>query len=151
MNTKTFEQIRTEYEQAREQERKELAEYLKDEFNKNNDYKELYVVIGARAGKGKNNYTNHGTIPAFNLENWKWVELKSEYHDFNCIISLNMIDVDQQTKNFHALYDRIGIIISSNKVPNKKQICTNIDLPLNDEKKKQIFEIVVREYDLYRI
>lgn len=59
-----------------------------------------------------------------------------------------MIDVDQTSRNFHALYDRIGLIISSD-TPYTKQICTNIDLPLVDETKEKILNLVIYEYDLY--
>lgn len=145
----TFEQIRKEYEQIREKERLSLAEYLKEQLKKNKYYEFLSVKSKGLAGKGRKDYTNHNTIPAYNLENWKWVEINAEYNTFNCIVSLNMIDIDQQTGNFHALYDRIGIIITSDKAPYKKQICTDLDLPLNDEKRKRIFDIVVKEYDLY--
>ncbi len=145
-----FEQIRDEYEKAREEERLALVEYLEEHLKKCKDCEFLYVISKSRAGKGIKNYTNNGTIAEFNLNNWKWVEVKSKYNTFDCIISLNMIDADHKTGAFHALYDRIGlIIISSDKFPYKKHICTNMDLPLNDEKRECIFELLVKEYSLY--
>lgn len=110
---------------------------------------DLSVAIKGRVGRGAYNYTNHGTIPKYNLSNWKWVTVMSDDKDFDCTISLNMVDMDKVTGNFHALYDRIGFIISSKKYSYTKKICTSIDLPLENKDMERIYEKVIEEYKQY--
>lgn len=77
MDEQEFKDIRNKYEQARENERLALTEYLKKHLK---NYGDLSVVNGGRAGKGAKKYTNHKTISEFNLDNWKWVEVKSKHN-----------------------------------------------------------------------
>lgn len=61
----TFEEVKAEYEQQREQERIGLLEYLST--HKAIKAAGLYVVTSPNAGKGRANYTAHNRIPSFDL------------------------------------------------------------------------------------
>lgn len=133
----TFQEVRAEYERRREQERIGLASYLAA----HTEIKEagLRVIAGGSAGKGSEHYTSHGRIPAYDLRNWKWVEIRGA-GEFDAIISLNMPDIDPQTKNMHSLYDRIGVIFSSGE-----WVYTSIDLPLADTEKEEIAQLILEK------
>lgn len=139
----TFEKVRAEYERQREQERVGLAAYL----TTHKEIKEagLRVITFGNAGKGSEHYTSHGRIPAYDLRNWKWVEVKG-MEGFDAVISLNMPDIDPQTKNIHSLYDRIGVIFSP-----EEWVYTAIDLPLEDAEKEQIAQLVLGQFRASRI
>ena len=134
----TFEEVKAEYERQREEERKALAAYL----SAHNGIRTagLQVVTKGRAGKGSEQYTNHGKIPAFDLRDWKWVEVKGA-NGFDAVISLNMPDIDTKTQNIHSLYDRIGLILTP-----KEWVYTDIDLPLEDTEKEQIAQLVLEKF-----
>lgn len=134
----TFQEVREEYERQREQERVGLADYLAT--HSGIEAAGLRIVTANRAGKGREHYTAHGKIPAFDLRNWKWVEVKGP-GGFDAVVSLNMLDVDPQTKNIHSLYDRIGIIFSP-----EDWAYTAIDLPLNDTEKEQIAQLILARF-----
>lgn len=134
----TFEKVKAEYERQREEERKTLAAYLS--AHDGISAAGLHVVTGGKAGKGCERYTRHGEIPAFDLRNWKWVEVK-DAEGFDTAISLNMPDIDPKTKNIHCLYDRIGVIFSP-----EEWIYTDIDLPLDDEKRERIANLILEIY-----
>lgn len=131
----TFKEVRDEYERQRENQRKCLASFLSE--HKELQALGLQVITGTKAGKGSEYYTSHGRIPAYDLRNWKWVEVKGA-GGFDAIISLNMPDIDPRTKNIHSLYDRIGIILAPGD-----WIYTAIDLPLNDTEKGEIAQLVL--------
>lgn len=135
----SFQQIRAEYERQREQERVNLAAYLS--AHEGIKAAGLHVSVAPRAGKGCKNYTAHGRIPAFDLRNWKWVEVKGA-GGFDVVISLNMPDIDPETKNIHSLYDRIGLIFSP-----EEWVYTAIDLPLEDTKKEQIAQLILKRME----
>lgn len=134
----TFREIRNEYERQREQERVGLADYLT--AHEGIRAAGLRVIIGGNAGKGSEYYTSHGRIPAFDLRNWKWVEVKGA-GDFDAVVSLNMPDIDPRTKNIHSLYDRIGVIFSP-----EEWVYTAIDLPLEDYQKEQIAQLILKRF-----
>lgn len=134
----TFQEVRNEYERQREQERVGLAKYLA--AHSEIRAAGLQVVTAANAGKGRENYTAGGKIPAYDLRNWKWVEVKGA-GGFDAVISLNMLDIDPQTKNIHSLYDRIGLIVSTEEWVN-----TDIDLPLGEAEKEQIAQLVLEQF-----
>lgn len=146
---KTFEDFKKEYVNARSEQRNELALYLENKLKENSNYTLLTVVNGGTAGKGSSNYNHAKTIEPFNLSNWKWVEVKTE--GFSCVISLNMVDVDKNSAKFHALYDRVGLVVTFKTGDNSHNnyICTNIDLPLDDNKKEAIYNLVIDQYNFW--
>lgn len=146
-----FIQIKTDYERRRNEQRNKLVLYLKNQLMKERDYESLNVINGGAAGKGKKTYTNANTIEPFDLTNWKWVEVRDNKSQFSCVISLNMIDIDKNSSNFHALYDRIGIIFLYKIGTNtyKNYIWTGIDLPLDETKEKKVLDLITEQYDFY--
>lgn len=136
----TFEEVRNEYERQREEQRKTLAEYLSK--HKGLHEAGLYVITGSKAGKGYEHYTAHGKISPFDLQNWKWVEVKNQ-KGFDCIISLNMLDIDPETRNIHSLYDRIGFVLSP---APEDWVYTDIDLPLDNTQKEAIAQLVLERF-----
>lgn len=136
--------IRTIYEALREEERIKLNEYLR--ANKKIRDAGLYVVSGGLAGKGSYRYKYHRKIQPFDLRNWKWVEVKSK-DGFDCVISLNMLEIDPRTKNIHSLYDRIGLILSPDQ---KDWVHTSIDLPLDDADREEIVKRIIEQYKIFQ-
>lgn len=137
----TFKEVKDEYERQREDQRKCLASFLS--AHKELQAAGLRVITGMKAGKGCEHYTSHGRIPAYDLRNWKWVEVKGA-GGFDAIISLNMPDIDPQTKNIHSLYDRIGVIFSPSE-----WVYTAIDLPLNNTEKEEIARLILEHFKKY--
>lgn len=135
--------IRTVYEALREEERIKLNEYLRE--SKAIADANLRVVAGGSAGKGSYRYACRGKVQPFDLRNWKWVEVKSK-DGFDCVISLNMLDIDPRTKSVHSLYDRIGFVFSSDP---KDWHCTDYELPLNDDEREKIAQLVLEHYKKY--
>lgn len=155
----TFQDAKDEYERRRETERGKLAGYLSSYPGISG---KLRVVSGARAGRGLTNYTSGNRIAPCNLSNQKWVELTDDC-DFNCVVSLNMIETDPHTGNTHFLFDRIGLYFEykCGAFLYEMQIYTDIDLPLDEvdegkekkpqthEKQKKIAELVKEQYNIY--
>lgn len=144
----SFENVQQKYKELREDERKSLSSYLTENIDKQIG---LEVEDGNGAGKGRK-YKSGNRIVQYDLSNWKWVELKGTDNSFNCIISLNMYEVDPNSANFHALFDRIGLYITY-KIEHhyyQTQIYTDIDLPLNDEKKEQIKQLALDQFKFFR-
>lgn len=141
----SFKEVQEAYEDLREKERTKLLQYLKDELTNS----KLMVVNRGWSGRGRKEYTESGNIEKYNLENWKWVEVKCG-DEFSCIISLNMPEVDPGTANVHALYDRIGIFVSYKKDSNyyKTSIYTDIDLPFETAEMESIKKIVLEQYEI---
>ena len=141
-----FQDIKAAYEKHREEERRKLSTFLNNYIKKNKI--DLTVVRRGSTGKGRKNYTSNGKIEPYDLSNWKWVEIKEKDSDFDCVVSLNMPDVDTKSGNFHALFDRVGLLI---EYPNKSvKIYTNIDLPFDDEKMERIAALVVEQFEFYQ-
>lgn len=146
-----FENVKKPYEDAREAERGSLATSLAKYLAENEDMKDkLRVVYGGRSGKGLKNYTSGGRIESYDLSNWKWVEITDD-SDFECIVSLNMSDTDPRSGNFHALFDRVGLLVSYHKGGHyyETAIHPNINLPLDEEKKKKIAQLVLEQYKIF--
>lgn len=146
MEKRTFIDVKNEYIKMREYERMELVKSLADFLKHDN----RFVVKKGSSGKGKCNYSSAKRFDndRYDLSNWKWVEITMpERNNHSCVISLNMLERDPNSGNEHALYDRIGFFVSASdetygvKV-DERQIITNIDLPLNDEKKDIIKNIL---------
>lgn len=147
MDKTELEKAKKAYEEAREEARGELAKFL-------SAYKGiadvLRVVSGGRAGKGLKHYTSGKRIMEYDLSNWKWVEITDD-SDFECIVSLNMPDVDPRSGNSHVLFDRVGLLVSyrKNDLYYETAVYTDIDLPLNEEEKKKIAQLVLEQYKIY--
>lgn len=143
---KSFNSIKNEYECSRNEQRKCLVNYLSVKLK---DHNSLVVVKRGNAGKGKATYNNAQTIAPFNLNNWKWIEVKTE--GFSCLISLNMIDLDKNSGNFHALYDRVGLVVYFKKSKNfyKNYICTDIDLPFDENKMEAVYKLVMEQFEFW--
>lgn len=147
-----FESVKRPYEQARERERRNLASFLDVRLDKDKSAKgKLYVNTSPRAGKGRGNYTSGGRMKkVYNLSNWKWVEIADD-NDFECIVSLNMPDVDPRSGNTHALFDRVGLLVSYFKDDRyyETTIYTNFNLPLSEEDMEKIAQLVLEQYKIY--
>ncbi len=140
----TFKEVRNEYERQREEQRKALSDYLK--VHEGLSAAGLHVVTAGTAGKGCEHYNSQGRIAEFDLRNWKWVQVKGK-DGFDCVISLNMLEMDKNTKDIHSLYDRIGFVFSPDPAG---WVCTDIDLPLDDHKMEKIAQLVLEQYKLYQ-
>ncbi len=136
---KAFTDAKTEYEKQREVQRLKLRDFLSE--HERLKAAGLKVVTAGASGKGSKKYRGN-----YDLTNWKWVEVKSA-DGFDCVISLNMLDIDPRTQNVHSLYDRIGLILTL-----EKWLCTDIDLPLvgdekdDQDKQERIAELVLEQY-----
>lgn len=140
------------YEEAREDERGRLAGFLAKYIAGNEDIKdELRVVYGGRAGKGLKKYTSGRRMEEYDLSNWKWVEITDD-NDFDCIVSLNMPDVDPRSGNSHVLFDRVGLLVSYHKDGHyyETAVCTDINLPLGDTDKDKIARLVIEQYKEFK-
>lgn len=144
----TFEEARNEYEREREKQRESLAQFLANNAGLPNG---LRVVSGARAGRGIEKYTSGKRIKEYNLSNWKWVEITDD-SDFECVVSLNMPNVDPSSRTPLSLFDRIGLFVSYHKNDDyyETKIYTDIDLPLDETKKEKIARLVLEQYKLYQ-
>lgn len=147
MDETSFDNAKGKYEELREDERRALAVFLAKYEGIEGT---LRVVSGGRAGKGLRNYTSGKRIDGYDLSNWKWVEITDDI-DFECIVSLNMPDVDPRSGNSHVLFDRIGLIVSYHKdgYYYETAIYTDINLPLSGEAKAQIAQLVLEQYEIY--
>lgn len=136
---------KTSYQLAREQERKNLAKYLAEHLGE-----DLRVVSGGRSGKGLPNYTSGRRIAEHDLSDWKWVTVKCG-DDFECVVSLNMPDVDPRSGNWHFLFDRVGLLVSYHKDGHyyETAIYPNINLPLDDKDTDLIIELIIEQYKIY--
>lgn len=134
-----FLEIKEKYNELREKERIKLRDFLIKKGFEN-------ISQRSNAGKGKRNYTSGKrlTLP-YNLSNWLYIEATLD--EVNFFISFQSFDIDPCSKNLHSLTDRIGISFYTGKY-NPSYISanmkiTNIELPLDDEKMKQIYQIIL--------
>lgn len=136
-----FHHVRAAYERLREQERLQLQEYLQKYFAKDKKAKAagLTVVTGSAAGKGAVNFKPSDEGPAFDLRNWKWIQVTGK-EGFNCIVSLNLPSIAPDTGLPVACYDRIGLLLLAEP---KEWFDTKITLPLSARKRKMIAQYVV--------
>lgn len=152
MGKEEFRTAQNDYKKAREKERRELADFLADKLGEDEQTKDkLYAINSPRAGKGRTKYTSGGRIWDYDLSNWKWVEITDDC-DFDCIVSLNVPDVDPRSGYSHILFDRVGLLVSYHKDSHyyETTIYTDIDLPLDDAKKEKIAQLVLDQYKIFR-
>lgn len=146
-------QVREAYNILREKERQELVDYFKGlSWIVGSKSPGPKVVLG-NSGKGLPDYTSKGKIVAYDLTNWKWVEIRTgkAVTDFDCVISLNMIETDPDTWNAHALIDRVGLYIGYRvgSFYYKLEIYTPFQLPLTSTERGKIARMVKEQYDIY--
>lgn len=141
-----FQDAKDTYTRFREDERIKIVKHLKD-----NGYD---VVSGSHAGKGIAKYTSGKRMNlSFDLSNWKYIEA---YKDNNLFfISLQAFDVDPVSNNHHILMDRLGIYkYTGHELKDRKKnyiaydaltkmTVTDIELPMNDSKLKQLLEYMI--------
>lgn len=146
--------VRERYEILREEERKNLVKYFKGlDWIARPKSPGPKVITSGNAGKGLPDYTAKGRIVAYDLTNWKWVEIRTGKvaTDFDCVISLNMIETDPGTGNAHALVDRVGLYIGyrAGEIYYKLELYTNFNLPLSEEDMEKIAQLVLEQYKIY--
>ena len=136
-----FQKIKDQYEQQRKAERSKLIAYLEKHA--------LFTNAGLTVGR--KNYSSSGRIFPFDLSNWKWVECENAGGSFNAVISLNMLDDDLSSGNAHALYDRVGLILTYRHENNtyKTLIWMDIDLPFSDESMEKIAKLISEQFGVY--
>lgn len=141
MENKDFSEIKECYINARNEQRKGLSNFLKD-----NGYS---VVNRGRAGRGIAKYTSGKSLtPEYDLSNHMWIEANKSIEKgsskIHFLISLNPYEVDKNSGNPHHLYDRIGVqaYIGENTVKNMRtdMIITKWGLPLNDDSKNSFLK-----------
>lgn len=142
-----FQEIKDQYEQQREAERKKLIAYLRKHALLTN----AGLTVKGKGGSGRQDYSSGKRIFPFDLSNWKWVECENAGRSFNALISLNMPDDDLSSGNAHALYDRVGLILTYRHGDNtyKTLIWTDIDLPFSDESMEKIAKLISEQFGVY--
>lgn len=143
-----FSEIKKMYNEARGEQRNIISKFLRDQ----NDFET--ENIAARAGV--KNYKSGGRmIVKHDLTNWKWLCVKR--NGVNFVISLQTFDRDPHTGNLHVLMDRIGIYAYvGNYSPfdaQTKMIITNIELPLDEKKLNELYQILrdLSECEIYKL
>lgn len=132
-----FKEIQEKYNQLREEERKKLRNYLKDNG--------FLVKTGGTAGKGRTNYTSGKRLkPPYDLSNWKYVEASLD--EVNFLLSLQPYDIDPGSHSMHNLDNRLGVFSYVGKYVSERAIAemkiTDIELPLDDEMMNRLCEIL---------
>ncbi len=126
------------YTDLREKERIKIIDYLKNKgFN-----------VSKKGGNGSPHYTNNNNFEKeYNLTNWKWVSATIE--NKTIFISLQAFDQDKNSKNIHALFDRIGICVYNSEVKNpdyfKLMETTSLDLPLDEPKLEKLYLTIIEK------
>lgn len=143
----SFSEIKEEYVQRREQARKDLIAYLQ----RHDKFLNSGLTVVTRGGSGNRDYSSGKKISPFDLRNWKWVECKNSDNRFHAIISLNMPETDMVSGNAHALYDRIGLIVTYTCRNNyyKTSIWTDIDLPLDEQSLEKTAGLIIEQFGIY--
>lgn len=160
-----FEQIKKEYIQNRENERKKIIDYLAKQkdaegnplFKKENGktYEDNHYRYSGGTGSsvyGKTRFEN-----SYDLSNWKYIVTK--YNDTKILISLQSFDIDPNSGNVHILTDRIGLYfydnVSEEKIevkigdrtqkiadPFLKMQVTEFELPLSEQNLAGLVELI---------
>ncbi len=126
-----FTEIKNEYENCREAERKAIRDHLVTAG--------FDVSMSHQAGKGRINYSSSGRIKPYDLRNWKFITASKDGK--SVFISLQAFDQDGNSHNHHVLYDRIGIYtytMYNAESAFAEMVTTDIDLPMNDDKFKRL-------------
>jgi hypothetical protein len=91
------------------------------------------------SGRGSQNYSSQGSTKPYNLNNWQWISI--EYKSIEFLISFNAYEQDSDTKDPHALYDRIAFQIRDD---SKAIVFTKYDLPLSDNEVGEVVQDFVK-------
>ena len=130
-----FNEIKTEYENCREMERRAIRDHLVD--------RGFIVAKSSRAGKGVTNYTSSGRIKPYDLSNWKYITAQKDGKQV--FISLQAFDQDKNSRNHHVLDDRLGVYAYEVYSPEdafSKMITTDIDLPMDEAKFAELDKLI---------
>jgi hypothetical protein len=139
-----FKTIRDAYKKARRIERNNIVKKLQTVedfefiFTKENGEE---AVRPCSAGQGVSNYSSQHRIKPYNLNNWQWISI--EYKSMEFGISFNAYEQDSNTKNPHALFDRIAFW-SSFSDDSKTIVFTEYDLPLSDNEVDEVVKDFVK-------
>ena len=131
-----FMQIRQRYKELCLEQRKIIIEYLE---------KAGFTVLGKNGGRGICDYTSgrRFQIP-YDLSNWLWINV--EKNGRMAMISLQSFDQDPNSKNYHVLMDRIGILlydgVASPCKSYEKMEAQDIDLPMDEKKLGKLIEVL---------
>lgn len=139
MEDLTFQQAKEAYVAARKLERERIRQALKAEG--------FVVKVRGNAGQGKEKYTSgHRLTPPFDLSNWMWVEAKC--NGITVLVTLQVLDRDPDSRNIHALMDRIGIRVVNDKLrypdddPLFEACTTKFTLPLSDTELSELVSTI---------
>ena len=94
-------------------------------------------------------------VKEYDLRNWQWVCVKR--NDVHFLISLQTFDKDPTTGKFHVLMDRIGIYAYVGEYSpieaQTKMMITNIELPIDDEKMKELANMIkdLSECEIFKL
>ena len=147
---RSFLRVQEQYQEAREQQRRLLVRY----FAGRPDFSPAL-----RGGKGRPDYGTRRAFralrPPYNLENWKWAQIRWEPAERRgagglvFVISLQPFDVDPSSGNLHTLFDRLGLYwypagedVGAGAV--RRMMVTDISLPL-DRGKLEKLERLLRD------
>lgn len=143
-----FKEIKDKYNQARKDQRNKIARF----FNKHKDFE----TERPAARNGSLNYkSGKRLVKEYDLRNWQWICVKR--NDVHFFISLQTFDKDPTTGNFHVLMDRIGIYAYvgeySSIEAQTKMMITNIELPIDDEKLKELANMIkdLSEFEIFKL
>jgi hypothetical protein len=134
-----FEEIKEEYIRLREEERKTIVNHLQNEG---------FDIDNPSNGSGKKKYGarrngKNRLDPPYDLSFWKWISVSFD-NDKKAFISLQSFDKDPSSYNLHVLMDRIGIYVYEEKYcaaeARTKMITTNIELPMDENKLRQLVD-----------
>ncbi len=143
-----FKEIKDKYNQARKDERDKIARF----FNEDKEFETERPA--ARNGSSKYSSGNR-LVKEYDLRNWQWVCVKR--NDVHFLISLQTFDKDPTTGNFHVLMDRIGIYAYVGEYSpieaQTKMMITNIELPIDDEKMKELANMIkdLSECEIFKL
>lgn len=159
----SFNEIKDKYRKYRMDIRKEIIEKI----NKRNEAKKTdekwALTIGGASGRGRSDYST----PDYDNTNWIWLEFDpipnddplKDNRDKRFLLSFQPLDQDSSSKNYHALFDRIGLYIRNDNGKNHsffeiplKLDGSAYDLPLNEGDIDALLnyienEFIVKVYD----
>lgn len=126
-----FGEIKKQYNQMREQELIKLSNY----FKKDKEFK------GRHINRGRTIYKSGGRLrQSYDLSVWKWFCISRNEVQF--FISLQAFERDRNSGNLHILMDRLGIYAYVGEYSpvdaQTKMLVTDIELPLDDEKLRNL-------------
>lgn len=155
----TFAEIKSEYNNRREAERRKIIDFLAQQKDENG--RPLFCKADGKSydtrpyagGHGLTKYGAKRFKTAYDLSNWKWVA--TSCNGIYVLILLQAFDIDPgDTKNLHVLYDRLGICIGNDC--NEKTVVdgttistmflkmqnTDFELPLSENDLRELVDYI---------